>query len=552
MGKTSVGSTLLLLLCVAGCGTAGDLPQDPVLDPPPDETPPLPGYPLVLPPPVDPALFVCEPFNYDDTSYPQGLHGQEGGFGFSGPWNDADADVQDRVIGNHALSIGSDMAPPSTGGRTVHWGTTGSGIYRDLDRTYGTDGTTVWVSYRWISTDAAAQEGLQVVDFNTDSGAFGLVVGQVRGLADDDAFDGMYEIAHHPARLSADIGVRDQGVHFVLLRFTFGAGDVDTVDLWWDPERATFDPGTPTATLAGVDATFDRVTIRSGSGADSLDELRIGATLASVTEVSLRVTSYHIGNSLTWDSQPDGLEALAGQWGQLHDTGHHIRCGQSLKAIWDVPDDTCVAPVGEYGPFLAALPNHTWSAICMQPFPGASSTLGTDERVILDMIAVARQNPANSGARFYVYASWPEHDYYASSWTMPVADSDGTPTVQARAYFRHLIERVRGRTAARVYVIPVGEVLYVLDQRLRAGAVAGFGSVADLYRDDIHLTHDVGRFVAAVTTVATLYARDPRDIVKPVSYYGSDPSIFTPELYDVIHDVVWMAVSEHPYTGITN
>lgn len=540
----------LFLMCVAlgACGGAtGEIPAPTQLETPPDLEPT--GYPVVSAPTRDPALHVFEPFNYPDTTYPNGLSGQEGAFGFAHPWNDADGDVQDRVIGGNELPVTSDMAPPSTGGRSIHWGTSSTAIFRDLDQTYGADGSTTWVSFRWISTDAATFEGLQVVDFNDTSGAFGCLVGQVRGLAGDDANDGMYELGDHASQVSADISVRDQLIHFVLVRFTFGTADADTVDCWWDPTSATFDEGSPDASINATDASFDRITLRSAS-ADSLDELYIGTTLDAVTEPAQRMAVYRVGNSLTWDSQPDGIEALAGQAGFLHDEGYHINCGNTLENIHAAPAQVCIPPVPEYGTWDAALPGAAWEAVAFQPHYGGTSTLGSDEAAILAMIDDAHTNPLNADTRFYVYAAWPMRPAFAATWIAAVADNDATPTTLAREYFVHLMKRLRAATTSPVYVIPVGEVLFDLDQRLQAGDVPGLTGINQLYRDDIHLTHDLGRFVAGLTTYATLHATDPTGIVKPERWYGASPTPFTQAFYDAAYAAVWSVVSTHPYAGI--
>lgn len=546
----AVGLTLLLLASACGGGTSLDTPIDDLPQPPP-QPPPLPvDDPLVQPPATSPDLLVFEPFNYPETSYPSGLSGQEGGFGFAHPWNDADSDIQDRVIGGNALPVISDMAPPSTGGRSIQFQGTSTAIFRDLDTTYGTDGSEIWVSVRWILTDAATDEGLHAIDFNRSDGNFGALVGQIRGLAGDDLMDGMYDLGHHPSGVHADVAARDQATHFVLLRFAFGTSDADIVDAWIDPMRASFDANTPDASIAATNTSFSRITLRAGVGADSIDELRIGTTLASVTESSQRMAVYRIGNSLTWDSQPDGIEALAGQRGYLHDEGYHIRCGQTLENIWAVPDDTCVAPVPEYGTFTGALSTHPWNAVTMQPFRGGTSTLVDDERTILDMLALADGNPDNADTRYYIYETWPDRTDFVNSWTQAVPNDDTAPTVMARAYFGHLIERVRAATSRPVYVIPVGEVLYELDVRLQAGQVPGVTEISQLYRDDFHLGLDVGRFVAGLTVFSTLYAQDPTGITKPEQYYGASAAAFTPAMYAAIYDAVWSVVSGHPHTGV--
>lgn len=515
-------------------------------------TPPAaPAYPLVQALLPNPDLLACEPFLYDSSSYPDGVHGQEGGIGFAGPWNDADGDVTERIIGAHTLSVASDMAPSAAGGRSIQFGTTGTSIFREFAEPFGADGTTIWVSYRWITTDTAAGEGLQVVDFNGATGGFGCLVGQLRGLAGDDPNDGMVELGDHASRVSADIAARDQAAHFVLLRFTFGAGDADEVACWWDPMLADFEASMPDASIRVSDASFSRITLRSGSAtqADSIDELYIGTTVDAVTTAADHTAVYRVGNSLTWDSQPMGIEALAGQAGYLHIQGHHINCGNTLPNIVANPAQVCVMPVGAFGTWDAALRGSRWDAVTCQPHPGPGSTLAADEASILALIAEARANAANADARFYVYAAWPGHADIQGTWSSLVDDADDTPTIQARAYFTHLIRRLRAATDALVYVIPVGEVLFQLDAKLRAGDVPGLSTIADLYRDDIHLSYDLGRFVAGVTTYATIHARDPRGLMKPAGWYGGSTG-FTPAFLEAVHTCVWDVVSRHPYSGV--
>jgi uncharacterized protein DUF4886 len=261
-------------------------------------------------------------------------------------------------------------------------------------------------------------------------------------------------------------------------------------------------------------------------------------------------TSYHIGNSLTWDSQPLGIAAIANQHGFDHVAGYHIRCSWPLNAISADPEETCVDPVPEYGTFAPALANHAWDAVTMQPHPNAAfnTTLATDETAILEFINIAQTNPANVDTTFYIYAAWPRSGSYQSDWTQPVANADSTPTILAREYFTHLIERVRDATDAVVNMIPVGEVLYELDLRMRSGEVPGFTSIDQFYRDTLHLSWSFGRYTAAITTYATLFGKDPAGYTKPGGYYG-DESDFTPELYAAIHDAVWEVVPTHPYTG---
>ncbi len=275
----------------------------------------------------------------------------------------------------------------------------------------------------------------------------------------------------------------------------------------------------------------------------------IALGLAATAQGAPRV--YRIGNSLTWDSQPKAIEALAAQRGLEHVEAYHINCGQSLQRIWTHPEEVCVPVVEPFGTFGKALPDHDWDAVTFQPHPGADSTLATDAARIVDFIGKTRSGNRNGKTVFYIYAPWPSQGLglFHEMWTRDTPDADGTPTIQTRAYFDHLIRRVRVKTTADVRMIPAGHVLYELDRRMRAGQVTGYNSAADLYRDVVHLNH-VGRFTAGVTTLATLYGQRPKGLECPSQHYGGGKD-FTPELYATIHDAIWTILTDlGPVTGV--
>ena len=253
--------------------------------------------------------------------------------------------------------------------------------------------------------------------------------------------------------------------------------------------------------------------------------------------------SYHIGNSLTWDLQPLGLVEISAQRGTQQTVGHHIQCGQPLNSIWANPKDTCVNPVEAFGTFRPALEKHRWDAVTLQPYRGAS-TLGEDEKVILQMIELAQKNPDNAKTRFFIHAAWPGHrgKDYAKHWTREVKDEDDTPTDLCRSYFAHLLKRVRSKTDASVEIIPAGETLFALDQKLRSGALPGVASVEDLYRDEVHLSLDRGRFAVALTAFASITGSDPSGLTKPEKAYGKS-EVFTEAYYKLVYETVRNVIS---------
>ncbi|MDZ4657509.1 MAG: hypothetical protein SH868_08000 [Bythopirellula sp.] len=263
-------------------------------------------------------------------------------------------------------------------------------------------------------------------------------------------------------------------------------------------------------------------------------------------------TSYHVGNSLTYDSQPLGIEALATSRGLDHQVGFHIRSGASLQNLLATPELTSIDP-NEFGTYGQALPSNAWDIVTLQPHSDNAplTTLGLDTQSILSFIDLTRSNPANENTNFYIYQTWPQQtgSSYQSLWTNPSPNNLNTQMTRSREYYKNLIERVRGETDANVYMVPVGEVLYQLDIKMRAGQIPGFFSVGQLYRDALHLSFGPGRFVAGVTTFATILGQYPNELEIPDDFYGG-PSSLTFVQKTAILETIRDVLDKHSYSGL--
>jgi hypothetical protein len=94
-----------------------------------------------------------------------------------------------------------------------------------------------------------------------------------------------------------------------------------------------------------------------------------------------------------------------------------------------------------------------------------------------------------------------------------------------------------------VHLVPVGHVMYELDQRMKAGQVSGYTTIWQVYKDGIHLD-SVGSYVVGCTYLATLYRQDPQGL-------SSEPyKVTDPKLAEVIQDTVWKVVSQHELAGV--
>jgi hypothetical protein len=186
----------------------------------------------------------------------------------------------------------------------------------------------------------------------------------------------------------------------------------------------------------------------------------LATALLTTVLATADLATFHIGNSLTWDSVPSHLPNIA---------GYHIRCGSSLPGIADNPTDTCIAP--NFGFYQDALANHDWDVVFVQPFD--DSTLPQDAAFIRDIHA---REPS---AQLVIYESWPDRDNFVDDWFQPL----GAESQRSRAYFDALSQELSDVPHDR---LRVGETLLDLSQS---------HDIASWYRDGIHLGDATGRYV---------------------------------------------------------
>ena len=233
-----------------------------------------------------------------------------------------------------------------------------------------------------------------------------------------------------------------------------------------------------------------------------------------------QITSYHIGNSLTWDSQPLSLELYGDEFGVPYQAGYHIHNSWPLKAFINDPNAVTIEPTEQFGKYTDALTNFQWDVVTLQPHTTQSSTLRNDVDSIISIIDLTRSNPANSDTTFYIYEAWPNQQppSYQVKWTTPLPGGANPFTEMSRDYFDRLYAQVIQETDAQIRTIPVGEVLYELDRAMTKGKIPGFNTITQAYRDNIHLDNRIGRYIASATTFATLSGVDPLTLYKPPGF----------------------------------
>jgi len=497
---------------------------------------------------------------YDDVNAPTGqLHAVSTG------WNMGSWDVQNgntdtyavyapglvhgalAVGGNTAsgggvyLSSGIGLAIPATWEPSNEWVP-----YRYNGYYAGADGTTLWASMLFSQWSENNWLGL---NFH-DSGIRWLDGNLAVKVAIDGSGNFVLEDKNGD---SVSTGTYREAGHNYLLVFKMDFIDAtsDRVTLYIDPTPGIASPDVAGTVLDTNDDFYFR-SIQFNPGQNKyegfLDEIRFGDTYSDVTPAGAVTNGfgsepfrvYFIGNSVTDNINYEGLRQMAVGTGKVHLYGRHMIPGSPLDNLWNSPTSGFTAAPYDYYP--TALPGWDWNAVSFQPF---DRDLASDVNHISRFIDVALTNPENANTDYLIYARWPRtsqtgwyDDYWLSDYTggygeEEKADFFETLTVSMRAEYPNLSIRM----------VPVGHVMYELNQKFKAGQVPGFTHIQDVYADGVHM-NNYGEYIAGCTYYAMLYKENPTGL--PSSTYGFEDPVYA----QAVQQTVWDVVTSHPLTGI--
>ncbi len=262
-------------------------------------------------------------------------------------------------------------------------------------------------------------------------------------------------------------------------------------------------------------------------------------------EEMLRV--YHIGNSVTDTINYDGLRQLAESRNHKYVFGRHMIPGAPLGWIWEHRAEGFKEE--PFGYYPNALPNYQWDILTLQPFDRHLE--GNEGDLVMAKKYIDLALPKSPNLRIYIYSRWPRRDAGGSldfdkKWLSKyTGEWDGTEAT--KDYFEKLNSQLRQaypKIQQQILIVPVGDVLYELNQRIKAGQVPGYTSITQIYSDEIHF-NEVGSYIVGSTFYATLFKDNPKGLS------GSPYKVNNPQLVSVIQDAVWKVVSTHPLSGVT-
>jgi len=338
------------------------------------------------------------------------------------------------------------------------------------------------------------------------------------------------------------------------------------------------------------------------------------AYAAGQPESQEAITVYWVGNSLVRSITPTRLHELVAQRGIDLQFGSQLKGGFSLARHWDVLERGEVIrywesnkPVGDrfepgrpggdtlpkrFGSFLSAHKNHKWDALVLLPLLGPDRA--KEFAAFRKFVDYAVEN--DSTEQIYVFQSWVGRpvlrdergrraglgnlDFQAvweSRSDVTGQLGGGLITAVQRDYYA-FIDRANEEYAQRlgrpILMIPFGDIVCELDQRLKASRIPG---LAELYERDPERIPSWNPQVGTKAGANILYADRVHPVAQPhldgtiatyvmgLMYYsiltGQSPIGLSGTAYDfgdeadealrrALQTTVWDVVREHPYTGV--
>jgi hypothetical protein len=265
----------------------------------------------------------------------------------------------------------------------------------------------------------------------------------------------------------------------------------------------------------------------------------VAPTFGQETKKPFRV--YFVGNSVTDTIDYRALAELAKSRGHNHVWGRHMIPGAPLQWIWQHPKDGFQEP--PFGHYPTALANYPWDALSLQPFDRHLD--GKDGDLVMAKNFIDLALPKSPALQVYVYARWPRQgkDDFDTAWLKKYTGGWDN-TNETKDYFERLtLELRKAYPALKIRMVPVGHVMYDLNQRMKAGQVPGYKHIKEVFADGIHL-NNVGSYIAGCTFFATLYRENPKGL--PAEPYKVQDA----KLAGVIQDTVWKIVGTNELAGV--
>ncbi len=258
---------------------------------------------------------------------------------------------------------------------------------------------------------------------------------------------------------------------------------------------------------------------------------------------------YFIGNSVTDAMNYAGFEALVASRANVSIVGSQRIPGSPLSFLWENPAGGFTHQPYSYPTNAFAV--YTWDVLSLQPFDRNIQGTGGDREMIDNFYNLMKSKSPD--CKVFIYAHWPRTPGSISETVATKAQFNSIWLSQtdheARKFYEDLTTAVRGDyppTADNIVMVPIGEVMYELNNNTAFLSAAGLTSIWGIYSDGIHMK-GIGSYITACTMYAMAYHDDPAGLGVP-GEFGSIPYAALPIIHKTIKDVI---IAKSTYTKIS-
>jgi hypothetical protein len=226
--------------------------------------------------------------------------------------------------------------------------------------------------------------------------------------------------------------------------------------------------------------------------------------------------------------------------------GRTILGGSSVTQHWEVADDRNAVK--------AAIRAGKVDVLTVSP----NGKLFPDEGIAKFTELLLEKNPKG---RVLVQASWAAMDGQRSR-TFKNSDRDNADPIEVRKNAEpinnkltqnvtDLIKKYRAKTGHHVvFLVPVGEAVCRLRERVVQGKAPGVTKQSELFRDDLGHANAHIAVLVAYCHYAVIYQRSPVGLPAPGQLKKAGLGTHTEALNRVLQEVAWEAVTQEPLSGV--
>lgn len=101
-----------------------------------------------------------------------------------------------------------------------------------------------------------------------------------------------------------------------------------------------------------------------------------------------------------------------------------------------------------------------------------------------------------------------------------------------------------------LYIVPAGQAVIALRERIRIGKAGGLRTQTELFRDRVGHPAEPVQVLVAYTHFAVIYRRSPVGLPAPKLLANANKPEWNDATVRVLQEVAWEAVTQHPQSGV--